>query len=115
MPLDRRIKIRLQAEGAYVAGRYQSGAVTVHRVWAELRDVDATDVEAAEGIRDRRVVEWIVRYRADVATTPNSRLVVVSDRGVLGNVERVSELAKTRRRFLAIQALMTETPDPDPD
>ena len=108
MPLDRRIKIRLQAEGAYVAGRYQAGAVTVHRVWAELRDVDATDVEAAEGNRDRREVEWIVRYRRDVATTPNSRLVIVSDRGFLGNVERVAELAKTRRRFLSIRALMTE-------
>ena len=60
------------------------------------------------------VVEWVVRYRRDVATTPNSRLVIVSDRGVLGNVESVSELAKTRRRFLAIQALMTEARDPDP-
>ena len=111
MPLDRRIKLRLQAEGAYVQGRYVEGAITALRLWAERKNVDVDDVEASEGIRDRRQVQWTIRHRRDVAVHPITRMSLVDDRGVIGNIENVAE-SDARRRFITLTVLMTDDLEP---
>ena len=111
MPLDRRIQIKLQAEGAYVQGRYVEGAITALRLWAERKNVEVDDVEASEGIRERRQVQWTIRYRRDVAVHPIARMTVVDDRGVIGNIENVAE-SDARRRFITLTALMTDNMEP---
>ena len=104
MPMDRLISVQITGEGHYESGTYVPGTTVPHRVWAERQDSGSTDTQTARGLVVTSVVSWTIRYRADWAATPISRMAVVDENGRSYNVEEMTE-SDARRRFLTIQAI----------
>lgn len=104
MPLDRRITVRLQAEGTRSQGEYVPGPVTEYPVWAQQQLAGSSDTVTEQGVVVVAQRRWIVRYVEVFATHPISRMTVDDEHGQRWNVENVQE-GRARRRFLEIEAI----------
>ena len=105
MALDRRITIRIRAEGTRDGhGEYVPGAVTEYPVWAEQRGAGSADTVTPQGTEVTAVRAYTVRHFEALAEAPISRVDVVDHRGHVWNAENIT-LSDARRRFIDISAL----------
>ena len=104
--LDRRITVSFESQGDYNDfGEFVQGVTTAIDVWAKRMDKSLMDIEEEGGTRNEANRKWWVRWRADFAAVPASRLSVIED-GVTFNVQNIIEPERTeRRRFLEIEGV----------
>ena len=104
--LDRRLTIGIEAEGTVNQhGEYLPGPVIEHGVWATREDVSLETNLEAGGSRTETRRDVVVRWRADIASTPPARLTF-TDAGVNFQVVNVVEITadgRQRRRWLRLQ------------
>lgn len=102
--LDRRITLHIQAEGHRDdRGVYVPGPVTDVEVWAQVTEGGQSDVLFGQALIVVSRAVFSIRWRADVAATPVSRLGLTFD-GQSWDCETVTNFAD-RHRFLQIAAI----------
>ena len=105
MPLDRRITVRIAAEGMRNdQGEYVPGATTDYAVWSEQRGAGSVDSLTGAGERVTAVRSFTVRYFEALARARIDNVSVVDEHGFAWNSENVT-LSDARRRFIEISAL----------
>ena len=106
MPLDRRITLHVYAEGTRdkLTGESVSGAVVDYEVWASRETIETTEDRADGTVRPERIARFILRWNAELATTPPTRLEITDDLGRAYNVQGVTDTDE-RRRFVEIEAI----------
>ena len=79
------------------------GAVVDYEVWASRETIEITDDESI-ATRTETVVRFILRWNAELATTPPDRLGITDGMGRVYNVRRVAD-SDERRRFVEVEAI----------
>ena len=107
MAFDRIATFHISAPGTRDDhGEYIPGPVTDHRIWTDIEDFGETEVEVAGTFRIVRAARFIVRWRADWATTLDSLHVRITDHnGHNFGVTSISDFTRHRRRLLTFQAV----------
>ena len=105
--LDRRIVVRVAAEGTNDFGEPTSTTID-YDVWATRLDGTEGFAATEAGIRLDPTLNYRIRWRRDVASTPAYNLTVVPDQGgAARQVESVSEYTTrdgtARRRWLDLR------------
>ena len=112
-PLDRRITLHVYAEGTRdpLSGDYVRGAVVDYEVWARQETIETTDDNDSGVIRTERIARFILRWNAELATTPADRLGITDALGRVYNVLSVTD-SDERRRFVEVEAINAVRGDP---
>ena len=113
MPADRRIIVNVMAEGTRppeLQGEYVPGTVTAIGAWASRRDVGQELKIERSGTRDETSRDWRIRWDANIAATPTSRLKVEDGAETFQIVNMVEVTQQRggpnlRRRFLDLQGI----------
>ena len=105
-PLDRRIALHVYAKGTRhpLTGDPVRGAVVDYEVWASRETVETTDDRSDGTVRTERIARFILRWNAELATTPADRLEITDDLGRAYNVQSVTD-SDQRRRFVEVEAI----------
>lgn len=105
MPLDRRITVKIFAEGTFDKnGDYTPGAPTDYEIWGERQATGSSDQETEGGIVVTSSARWTVRWFRELALAAVRNVAVVDEYGHMWNVESVNE-GDVRRRFIEIGAV----------
>ena len=102
--LDRRIVVLLEAEGTRNEhGEYVPGPVTQVPMWAAVSNVGSADQFTEDGTVVSIVVQFTIRWRADVAAHPVNRVSVLWDAKTF-TAENVA-ISDERKRLISIQGI----------
>lgn len=97
--LDRRVTLNIEAEGTHESGRYVPGPVTPHAIWARRIESAGDSVVTVGGVRNANIRTYRIRWRADAASIPLTRLHIVDGRTF--NVTGLRD-PEPRNRFLEL-------------
>ena len=107
MPADRRIIVKLQAEGfrdPALQGEYIPGSITEHPLWATETSAGSIDTNTTTGVRVQRSVTFTVRWFKALVDTPINNVSVVGSDGFTYNAENISP-SDERKRFIMIETI----------
>ena len=106
--LNRRIRLTIRAAPVRsIDGTTSPGAITTDvNLWCQRQDLGSSEDLTADGTGTvvTAFANYIIRYREDVASTPDTRMRIYDDFGREFYIRRVAELPGERRRFLNIEA-----------
>ena len=106
--LDRRITLHVAGAATRdeLTGDPVRGAVVDFEVWASRETIETTeDHSTIEGLsRTERIVRFILRWSAELATTPPHRMGITDGLGRVYNVQSVTD-SDERRRFVEVEAI----------
>ena len=104
MPFDRRIAVRLRADGMNVEGVYVPGPSTDYPMWAEERNSGSTDTLTEVGVVVTEIRTFTIRYRRDVDEHSIFNTFVVDALGQEWNCENKS-VSDMRKRTIELQCI----------
>ena len=107
MPLDRRIKLRVEQPGTHVGGSYVPGPSVTYDLWAQRSSLGTQEVIIPGGTRTNTVAEFTIRWTEEIYTHRVDLLFMSDAEGFEWRIDNMGE-SDTRRKFLAIQAVRVD-------